>query len=154
MTDAHNAVVLRYSPYNQAITDIVRSGSLGELVNVVHVEPVGHWHFAHSYVRGNWSKKQDSSSVLMTKSCQCVSYFSTLSPHDVVASIVISIFFVIGCHPLDLCVCRLSDLYTIFDGQGNPWQLDTLPDVLIVRPSGIALTVQRKVASLSITLHQ
>ncbi|KAH9965719.1 hypothetical protein BC827DRAFT_1126095 [Russula dissimulans] len=61
--------VLRYSPYSRAITEIVRSGKLGQLVNAQHLEPVGHWHFAHSYVRGNWSKERESSFSLMTKSC-------------------------------------------------------------------------------------
>lgn len=44
--------MLRYSPYSKAITEVVRSGNLGELVNAVHIEPVGYYHFAHSYVRG------------------------------------------------------------------------------------------------------
>jgi predicted dehydrogenase len=61
--------VLRYSPYSRAVTEVVRSGKLGQLVNVQHIEPVGHWHFAHSYVRGNWSKERESSFSLMTKSC-------------------------------------------------------------------------------------
>lgn len=61
--------VLRYSSFNQEITKVIRSGELGELVNVVHIEPVGHWHFAHSYVRGNWSREAQSSFSLMTKSC-------------------------------------------------------------------------------------
>ncbi|KAH8988608.1 hypothetical protein EDB92DRAFT_2010786 [Lactarius akahatsu] len=61
--------VLRYSPYTRAITDVVRSGQLGQLVNAQHIEPVGHWHFAHSYVRGSWSKEAESSFSLMTKSC-------------------------------------------------------------------------------------
>ncbi|OBZ76186.1 putative oxidoreductase YteT [Grifola frondosa] len=61
--------VLRYSPYNRALTEIVRSGRLGQLINVVHVEPVGYYHFAHSYVRGNWAKEKDSCFSLMTKSC-------------------------------------------------------------------------------------
>ncbi|KAF9247167.1 hypothetical protein BU15DRAFT_38818 [Melanogaster broomeanus] len=61
--------VLRYSPYSKAITELVRSGELGELINAVHVEPVGYFHFAHSYVRGNWAKEAESSFSLLTKSC-------------------------------------------------------------------------------------
>ncbi|CCM04855.1 uncharacterized protein FIBRA_07048 [Fibroporia radiculosa] len=61
--------VLRYSPYNKALSEFIFSGKLGQLINVVHVEPVGYFHFAHSYVRGNWSKEEESSFSLMTKSC-------------------------------------------------------------------------------------
>ncbi|KAJ3532063.1 hypothetical protein NM688_g7478 [Phlebia brevispora] len=61
--------VLRYSPYSKAITEIIRSGALGPLINIVHVEPVGYWHFAHSYVRGPWAKEKDTCFSLMTKSC-------------------------------------------------------------------------------------
>ena len=61
--------VLRYSPYSKEITEIVRSGSLGRLINIVQVEPVGYYHFAHSYVRGNWRKESESCFSLMTKSC-------------------------------------------------------------------------------------
>ncbi|KAF8704532.1 Oxidoreductase family, C-terminal alpha/beta domain, partial [Rhizoctonia solani] len=52
-----------------ALREVIASGSLGKLVNVVHVEPVGHYHFAHSYVRGNWNQESKSSFSLMTKSC-------------------------------------------------------------------------------------
>ncbi|KIY49464.1 NAD(P)-binding protein [Fistulina hepatica ATCC 64428] len=61
--------VMRYSPYSRQITEIIRSGELGNLVNIVQVEPVGHYHFAHSYVRGNWAKEENSSFVLLTKCC-------------------------------------------------------------------------------------
>ncbi|KAG2369941.1 hypothetical protein BDR07DRAFT_1447318 [Suillus spraguei] len=61
--------VLRYSPYSKAITEVVRSGQLGELINVVHIEPVGYFHFAHSFVRGHWKKESESSFSLMTKCC-------------------------------------------------------------------------------------
>ncbi|KAG6879441.1 hypothetical protein C0992_002572 [Termitomyces sp. T32_za158] len=60
---------MRYSPYTQELTRILRSGALGELLNVVHVEPVGHYHFAHSFVRGNWNNEAKSSFSLLTKSC-------------------------------------------------------------------------------------
>ncbi|CAL1701458.1 unnamed protein product [Somion occarium] len=61
--------VLRYSPYSKALTEVVRSGTLGQLINVVHIEPVGYYHFAHSYVRGNWAREEESCFSLMTKSC-------------------------------------------------------------------------------------
>jgi hypothetical protein len=56
--------------------DIVRSG---KLINIVQVEPVGYYHFAHSYVRGNWAKEKQSSFSLMTESCQCVQLLHTQS---------------------------------------------------------------------------
>lgn len=43
----------------------------------MHVEPVGFYHFAHSYVRGNWAREKDSSFSLMTKSCQYVTFVRT-----------------------------------------------------------------------------
>ncbi|KAF7331907.1 GFO-IDH-MocA domain-containing protein [Mycena kentingensis (nom. inval.)] len=61
--------VLRYSPYTREITEYVQSGTLGKLVNIVQVEPVGYWHFAHSYVRGAWSQEATSSFALMAKCC-------------------------------------------------------------------------------------
>ncbi|EJU00052.1 NADP-binding protein [Dacryopinax primogenitus] len=61
--------VMRYSPYNKAVIDVIRSGQLGKPVNIVHVEPVGYFHFAHSFVRGNWNNEKTSSFSLLTKSC-------------------------------------------------------------------------------------
>lgn len=78
-----NVLVLRYSPYTRAVTQAIRSGKLGQLVNAQHIEPVGHWHFAHSYVRGNWSKERESSFSLMTKSCQYVQCWFVLQKNAV-----------------------------------------------------------------------
>ncbi|KAI5120934.1 hypothetical protein M0805_002914 [Coniferiporia weirii] len=61
--------VLRYSPYSKAMSEIIHSGSLGRLINIQHLEPVGYYHFAHSFVRGSWGKEKTSSFSLMTKSC-------------------------------------------------------------------------------------
>jgi len=61
--------VMRYTPYTRAVKKIVDSGQLGHVASVEHLEPVGFWHQAHSYVRGNWRRADLASTMLMAKSC-------------------------------------------------------------------------------------
>jgi predicted dehydrogenase len=61
--------VMRYTPYTRAVKEIVDSGQLGDIMSVQHLEPVGFWHHAHSYVRGNWRRGDIAASMLMAKSC-------------------------------------------------------------------------------------
>ncbi|MCX4990776.1 MULTISPECIES: Gfo/Idh/MocA family protein [unclassified Streptomyces] len=61
--------VLRYTRYTRAVKEVVDSGRLGDVVNVQHLEPVGFWHQAHSFVRGNWGRTDRATSMLMAKSC-------------------------------------------------------------------------------------
>ena len=60
--------VLRYSEYTQVIRNLVCNEAIGKILSIQHLEPVGHWRFAHSYVRGNWRKEAESSSILLAKS--------------------------------------------------------------------------------------
>ena len=47
--------VLRYSPHNMLLRRLLlQDRVIGDIQSVVHTEPVGWWHFTHSYVRGNW----------------------------------------------------------------------------------------------------
>lgn len=68
--------VLRYSDYTRALKQTISDGAIGEIASVEHLEPIGWWHFAHSYVRGNWAKEETSSSMLLAKSCHDIDWLS------------------------------------------------------------------------------
>ncbi|TDU88077.1 oxidoreductase family protein [Kribbella voronezhensis] len=61
--------VLRYTPYTRMVKELLGSGRIGRLVNVQHLEPVGWWHQAHSFVRGHWRRADTSAPMLLTKAC-------------------------------------------------------------------------------------
>lgn len=62
--------VLRYSPHNMLLRKLLLEDRvIGDVLSVVHTEPVGWWHFTHSYVRGNWRRESTSAPSLLTKSC-------------------------------------------------------------------------------------
>lgn len=64
--------ILRYTPWVNKVKEIIDSGAIGKVVNICHTEPIGFWHFAHSFVRGNWHKEADSSFSLLAKCCHDV----------------------------------------------------------------------------------
>lgn len=62
--------VLRYSPHNMELRRLLlEERAIGDVLSVVHTEPVGWWHFTHSYVRGNWRREDTTAPSLLTKSC-------------------------------------------------------------------------------------
>ncbi|MDU2197965.1 MAG: Gfo/Idh/MocA family oxidoreductase, partial [Peptostreptococcaceae bacterium] len=61
--------VLRYTQFFNKLKEIIDSKELGELVSIQHNENIGYWHFAHSYVRGNWRNSSDTSPIILTEGC-------------------------------------------------------------------------------------
>ncbi|MBB5134462.1 putative dehydrogenase [Thermocatellispora tengchongensis] len=66
--------VLRYTPYTRVLRGLLAEGRIGRLVNVQHLEPVGWWHHAHSFVRGHWRRQDTSAPMLLTKSCHDIDW--------------------------------------------------------------------------------
>ncbi len=61
--------VLRYSNYYSKIKEIISSGQIGDIVSINHTENVGYFHFAHSFVRGNWRDEFTSTPSILAKCC-------------------------------------------------------------------------------------
>lgn len=61
--------VLRYTDFFQKVNQIIKSGLLGQIVNISHSENVSYFHMAHSYVRGNWRNTDVSAPMILAKCC-------------------------------------------------------------------------------------
>ena len=61
--------VLRYTNFFKTIKDIIDSGELGKIVAIKHSENIGNFHMAHSFVRGNWNRAEQSAPIILAKSC-------------------------------------------------------------------------------------
>ena len=66
--------VMLYTPYTQALKKLLDQGAVGDIVSIQHLEPVGYWHQAHSFVRGNWRNEAESSFMLLAKSCHDIDW--------------------------------------------------------------------------------
>lgn len=61
--------VLRYTHYFRTLRRLIEEGSVGKPLCIRHLEPVNYWHFAHSFVRGNWRNSQIASPFILAKCC-------------------------------------------------------------------------------------
>jgi predicted dehydrogenase len=66
--------VMRYTAYSKALKRLLDDGAIGRLVSVQHLEPIGWWHYAHSFVRGHWNNSHTSAPLLLTKSCHDIDW--------------------------------------------------------------------------------
>lgn len=61
--------VLRATPFFREIKRLLDTGRVGQLVGIQHAENVAYWHYAHSFVRGNWRVSPPAAPFVLAKSC-------------------------------------------------------------------------------------
>ena len=61
--------VLRYTPFYSTVKRIIDSGKLGDVITIHASENVGYYHQAHSFIRGPWRNKAESSPMILAKCC-------------------------------------------------------------------------------------
>jgi predicted dehydrogenase len=61
--------VMRYTPYFRRLKELIDGDAVGRVVTIRHFEPVNYWHFAHSFVRGNWRNSTNGSPFILAKCC-------------------------------------------------------------------------------------
>ncbi len=71
--------VLRYTVFYSKLKELLDRGTIGRLETVDAVEGVGYYHFAHSFVRGNWRRKDETSPMILAKCCHDMDYIRWLA---------------------------------------------------------------------------
>ena len=61
--------VLRFAPAFKKIKSLIDSGTIANLVFIDSIENVYYAHQAHSFVRGNWRRKEETSPMIIAKCC-------------------------------------------------------------------------------------
>jgi len=60
---------MRFTPIYTKIKELLDQGEIGDIISLSMYENVAYWHFAHSYVRGNWHRYDESGPLILTKCC-------------------------------------------------------------------------------------
>jgi len=61
------AHVLRYTPFFAKLKAILSTGIIGKVIGINLNEKIGYFHFAHSYVRGNWRNTTEACPSILAK---------------------------------------------------------------------------------------
>lgn len=61
--------VLRYTNFFKKLKELLAEQVIGKVQFVDHIENVGYYHFAHSFVRGNWRTTKEAAPIILQKTC-------------------------------------------------------------------------------------
>lgn len=133
--------VLRYSPFFRKIKELIDEGAIGDLININHNENIGYFHFAHSFVRGNWRNSVESSPLILQKSCHDMDiliYLTGKMPKSISAYGSLTYFKeenqpkgasdrCLSCKYRDSCIFSVKDFYS--QGRGIGWRAVVDPEI-------------------------
>ena len=71
--------VLRYTRFYAALHELLDRGAVGKVQTIDATENVAFWHFAHSFVRGNWRREDETSPMILAKCCHDMDLFRWLA---------------------------------------------------------------------------
>ncbi len=71
--------VLRYTVFYNTLKELMAGGRIGDVVSICANENVAYWHQAHSFVRGNWRNAEETSPMILQKSCHDMDIFTWLT---------------------------------------------------------------------------
>lgn len=132
--------VLRHTSFFRRIKKLIDNGRIGDVTSLNLVEGIGTWPNVHAYVRGHWSRTQDSTPKILAKSshdtdmiawllddtCVSVSSFGQLGyyrhenkPSDATTRCTD------GCPHLSSCE---YSAYRYADDMRSPWLIQIHPD--------------------------
>lgn len=126
--------VLRYSPFFVKIKEILNSGAIGRIMSINHNENIGYYHYAHSFVRGNWANEDISSPLILQKSCHDMDillYLTEANPIKITSFGKLSYFkeenqpedasdICLDCKYQNTCLYSVKDFYT--KNPGSQWR--------------------------------
>ncbi len=78
--------VLRYTAIFRAVRELLEAGAIGRVHTIFHAENVAYYHMAHSYVRGNWRRSDESSPMILAKcshDLDLLQWFAGAAPESV-----------------------------------------------------------------------
>ncbi|MBR6708171.1 MAG: Gfo/Idh/MocA family oxidoreductase [Clostridia bacterium] len=133
--------VLRYTGFFRAVKSCIDSGKLGRIMSITHTEGVGNIHQSHSFVRGNWHNSEESSFMLLQKSCHdldilqwllgcdcrrvqsfgSLSYFTPENRPEGAPDYCLD-----GCPHADTCRYHVEKIY--FNNPHHPWMRHAVAD--------------------------
>ena len=71
--------VLRYTRFYAALHELLAQGAVGKVQTIDATENIAYWHFAHSFVRGNWRREDETSPMILAKCCHDMDLFRWLA---------------------------------------------------------------------------